>query len=540
MTVLAGTGLQVRVAGRDVTARVTDQLTFSAVDPGGYETCQFSLPDGETPVRKGDVVVVFDGLGEVWWGRVEEPGARVAGGRTSYQVQAVGAGAALKDDQYACVYVDRDLSGWGGITKGRNILLLGASWQIASSGDVQTNSDASPVLVQSFQINGTPIISEAVYDASALCHIGGIYADGVGTNIGTFGSPGWSTRIVVTDDDNNAGTSLDPSYEDVQLISAATTFSKRFTATVGRRFAMLQFLYSGAANLPGSDRTMSWANLAVYGNHGLALRGPEPGGFYPSDIARHALQHATGIQPGAIHDADSYIVSHSVYKEPTTPEQVIDDMAKLMGWHWGVWGPDSILDTVPRLHFRPPPPEATAACSRLEAEDFQIADQLSSTYDAVTVGWQDAAGTRNYETVTQPNDSLPQGVHRTGTVDIGTSSQAGAQAFGRNWLLLTQRAQRAGGQCTLPQDVITPSGATRRALTLKPGLDRLRFTDLPSDGQNLLETDTRRFDTFRLKRTETTVEQGGIPRTRVEFDTGADLISTLQGRLDAATKLATG
>src|SRR5205085_12245166 len=112
-------------------------------------------------------------------------------------------------------------------------------------------------------------------------------------------------------------------------------------AAPARRFAAAQLRYSNASQTGNQIYGVYW-QLAVYGRHGLprqAFPGGGPDGFSPSDIARHALSQVVGVQPGVILDATSYIVPHAVYRTPTTPDVVINDMAKLMGWSWGMWEP---------------------------------------------------------------------------------------------------------------------------------------------------------------------------------------------------------
>ncbi len=531
MTLLDGLGLQVRVANEDVT-RHTTGLTFSAVDPGGYETCTLNLADVEN-VNKGAPVVVLDGTGDVWWGRVEEPGQRLENGRVAFNVSAVGAGAALKDNPYQCIYIDRDLTVWQGPSRDRRLDLI--TFQLTEPRVDPDVTSGEPCITTELVNTWAKGLSESWYDAGDVARVGAIAVEWANSS-GRIDDAdvNWDWDAFCVDDDGSGS--------EQRLggnLRSTGIGNGRFTVP-STRFVFVSLSYPAAGGAADANYPIQWRKVAVFGDHGLPVRGSNPGGLWPSDIVRHALKQSRGILPGVVETASGLTVAHSVYREPTPPEKVIDDMAKLMGWHWGVWGPDGILDDTPRLHFRAPPPQATASVSRTMVGDLDLTDRLSDVYDSVQVAFTDAAGKLRYETVEIANPNMPDGMSRQAQAQIGLSTPEAARAFGRFWLLLSQRTVRAAGSGTLPATVAAPGGGTRRALTLKPGIDRLRITDLPSTGQNLLETDTRRFDTFRLSRTETTVEAGGAPVTRVEFDSGANLLDTLQVRLDTATQVAVG
>src|SRR6266403_1812451 len=102
--------LQVIAGDRDITAS-HDGLTYSNVDPGGFETLTCN-PQAIAGLRAGARVTVRYGQEVAWDGRVNEPGQTTKRGGDSYSLAVLGYGAALKDNAYREIYVDRDLGKW--------------------------------------------------------------------------------------------------------------------------------------------------------------------------------------------------------------------------------------------------------------------------------------------------------------------------------------------------------------------------------------------------------------------------------------------
>jgi hypothetical protein len=96
---------QVVVAGRDVTERC-DSLTYSATDPGGFEIATLGLPAADRP-KKGDPVVIRQGLDVAWAGRVAEISDHSQHGRATKTVGCEGSRALLRDTLMQMVYARR-------------------------------------------------------------------------------------------------------------------------------------------------------------------------------------------------------------------------------------------------------------------------------------------------------------------------------------------------------------------------------------------------------------------------------------------------
>lgn len=517
--------------GRDVTA-LAGGLTFSSVDPGGYEACSFTVPGGTPTPAPGATVRVFEGLTVAWEGMVEDPGPALSDQRQAGQVSCVGFGAALKDNPYRMIYVDRDLSQWRGPGTQRQATIVSQNGVV---GNMQAAADVT---------NGLPAIvdgatgpwgasagmrAEAYYDA-LISQIASVYYNfSPNANVGPTDT-NWQWHVLGADVDDGS------SFPDDSPNLRAASGSGYYTFSAARRFAVLQLAHT-TTTTDSLTHQLYWRNPAVYGNHGLTRRGSDPGGFYPADIAGHALTQVPSIAAGQFDtDPNAYIALHAAYRDLTLPETVVDDMAKLLGWHWGVWEALSMLGSTPRLDFRARPSSPTAVVSRSDCENLQISERRSQLYDTCTVTYTDAAGTQGAATVVIPNPRLPSGTSRTLQLAMGIGSSATATALATMALELAQASQRGGGAPLLPGSVLLPGGGSKPAHLLKAGLDRLRITDLPDSGP-ITAPDSQRFDTFRIARVETSVQRG-VPRTTVEIDEGADLLETLTARLAIAATLA--
>lgn len=534
--------LHIMAGDRDLTSS-HGGLQFSNVDPGGMEVGSFN-PEILDGLRPGTPVFIRLGSEVMGHYRLNEPGQHDKGGRPSYTVAALGYGAKLKDNPVRRLYVDRSLSGWGDVGLARKIALATGIRNYFGPTPV-TDSDGHPVLRTKLlaPVNASSVC-EAIYDAQGLA-VGIIYY-GVTANGGAINAADvqWNWQLGTSSNDSLAAIT---STGDLQPIG--TVASGYHTAAAGYPFAWLQHSY-GLAIGGNSEYDLDWT-LAVYGTHGLTLRPvpwPDPStfslfaapsGFYTSDIVGDAVA-SQGFDL-LITQAADLIVEHSVYFQPTTREQIIDDMAKLAGgWHWGVWEPRDMFSTTPSFRYQPPPDEASCVTSRRECDEFEAPKvRLDQLYDTAVVSYKDPAGTSGYVTVTAANPLLVEAAigSRTLPLDMGSGSAASARAFGTFALALAGKSARSGGWAILPDTVMLPGGGRKPACLLKSGRDRIRINDLPDSG-SITAGDTRRYDTFLVRRVEVTVDEHGVPRTRVEFDGGADLLEVLQARLANAQVLA--
>jgi hypothetical protein len=523
--------LQVQLDGRDVSERC-DQIVFSATDSGGYEISTLDLPAPDR-ARRGAPIVIRSGLETAWSGRVAEVSDHNEDNDASKSLGGEGLVALCRDAVYSQVYVDRALSGWGDPSLTRQVAMLTANQQLGASQVGSDPTSLTPALVQSITDSWaspwTPA-NESLYDAGPGNLVAKIYYALV-VSEGAVGT--WLEQLLLSADANLSMTQASGNLHSSAPVSAY------FSPSSARRFAAIQHQNTvTSAGVQGATYNAYWESLALYGPHGLTPRGPDPGGFYPSDIARHALTQVPGVSAGTILDSIGYIAPHVVYRIPVPADQILGDMAQLMGWTWGVWEPSTIFGMLPRLDFRPPPTDATAVISRAECDQLDITARLGDLYDVCEVTFTDAAGTAGIATAALPNPALAEAgiATRTLQLDMGLATQASATVFAAFALALSMVAARAAGTATLPTSVRLVGGGSKPACLLRPGIDRLRITDLPDAG-NLFDVGTDRRDVFRISRIESTAAQDGTVSSVAELDNGANLLETLQARLAIAASV---
>lgn len=523
------------IGGRNLTPAYSE-LSFSNVDPGGFEQLQVTTTDAKD-IDVGDEVTARCGLSIAWHGRVNEIGAKEGEGRTVAQIAAVGYSALLTDKRMQMIYADRDLSQWGASSRARRAATLGLGINL-SDPTVRIDPAAGlPTVELGLHLDGVQPIAESIYDAGAGNTIASIYYVFNATNT-SAADANWRVFVAVYDDDTLAVGS-----SSANLHSGVVGASGTFTPATARKIGYISFDYAAALSSgPFVDRICQFHSLAAYGSHGLTKRGSAPEGFYPGDIASHAHTQSGAGFDTVIGDTSGLVVHHSVYRDPVSHEQVIADMARLMGWHWGVWEPKSVIGDdaqygrgVPQLFFTAPPTAATVAVSRDQIRSLDAprvrADRL---YDTAKVAWQDSAGAHGVQTVTITNPfAVLAGVTgRTLDLDMGIGDATAAAAYGTFALNLALAGARGGGSGEIPDQVAGTDGTRRPACLLRSGRDRIRITDLPDAGP-WPETDANRQDSFLVRRVETTVTNGQVS-TRIEFDGGADLLEVLGARLALA------
>lgn len=529
--------IQVIAGDRDITTS-HQGLQLSNVDPGGHEQLQLN-PQALDGIRPGSPLTVRLGNDVMWYGLVNEPGQHDKPGRSDYSIAALGHGLHLKEP-IRRLYVDRDLSRWGRVSSAYRLAV-----PTFTLPDPRVQPDTSTGLpnLQTGTDGGLATVPHlspaALYDAQGLA-IGSLYYAwnrGNG-NISSGADPSYNWWTYVSDTDLFAGGTYDTSGD----LQAAGPGTGTLTATTGtRKFALVGWEYIAASSW-SQPFYINWTTLAVFGNNGLTKRGTasatEAPGHYTSDIVGDAI---AGLGFDAIITQDTFIVAHSTYFSPTPREQIVDDMSKLAGgWHWGTWEPRTMFDTAPTFLYHPRAADATCVISRRDCDELDVPKvRLDQLYDTALVTYRDPAGTSGLVTVTIANPLLAMaGVgSRPLVLDMGIGTAASAQVFAADALALALTSARGGGWAILPDTVQLPGGGRKPACLLKAGRDRLRIIDLPDAGP-YTETDTRRFDTFRISRVEPTIDEHGVPRTRVEFDGGADLMEVLNARLAIAATLA--
>lgn len=531
-------------ASSDVTRRLTS-LTFSNVDPGGFEIASIGLAGNlAAGIRPNAEVRIMLGGEVAWHGRVNAIGEDDAEDAATYTVDCVGYGAVLSDSaNFRMVFVDRDLSRWTAPSSKRQLTLVTAPWGNCDNGPEVLHDVATglPALRTGFSDAWTQAASgvESYYDAGVGNLVGSVAYDWAKLSTVDNTNVNWSWKVGVSTDDV-----LTTATQTGNLSAAGPSLGQVYTAPTPSRYAFLQLLFSGAGGSAGTIFGINWSNLAVHGNHGITKRGSAPQGYYPGDIASYVVSQAAPSWPQIIGtDSLTYVCYHSVYRDPGPHETVVDDMANLLGWHWGVWEPVTVDSGTrqPIFYFTPRPASPTFTLRRRTLTQLSAPKlQLDQLYSSVVVKYTDASGTAGSVTVAVANPFLAEaGASRVLMADGGLmgGGVTEATAYGNMLLALAQAAARGSGSAITPAVVEVPDGTYKPAALIKAGRDRVRIVDLPDSGPFDV-ADSRRFDTFRVKRVESTLQSDGTLQTRIEFDGGADLMEVLTARLAIASTLA--
>jgi hypothetical protein len=529
--------ITLKVGDRDITGS-HDGLTFSNVDPGGYEVLSAN-PSAFAGIRPGAPVCARVGLHTIFHGRLNEPRQRQSGQRDSYGLAAVGGSDYMRRGRIQEIYVDSDLTQWSPASVQRRLDLLATNYSSTDGQVVPDSATGAPSLAT--ELTGswgatTRPLAAAMYASGVP--IGSLYYayKSDPTRVGPFAPADanwwWTARLAA--DDRIVG--VDFTGRLPGTLGATGTGTLNAT-TASRMVACVDHFYDAAGGADGATYGVYWTCLAVYGRHGLTKRGAAtattPQGFYPDDIAWDAVSRAPGgIVRGRVDQASSYLVQHYVQKTPVAHEKIPLDMAQLMGWHTGVWEPLTMFDASPAWYFHARPSQPTCSVSRFECEDIDLPKvRLDQLYDTAKVTYRDPAGTSGVQTVAIGNPYLQEaGIGgQVLDLDLGVGSASAATAYGTFALKLALAGARGSGSATLPLWIRNSSGGFIASCSLKAGRDRLRLRDLPDAGP----LTGNRFDSFRVSRVETTIKSG-LPSTRVEFDGGADLMEVLNARMGQA------
>lgn len=530
----------VTLGREDITRHLTGEPQYSSVDPGGFETATVTLPRDAT-VRRGDRLRITSGLDVAWEGRVSEPERDLSDTGVQTMIACEGYGAALSDGVMAAIYVDRDLTRWGEPSDAF-VQSDSNTPRAHQAAIIYPDSGGHPILSTetpgSSDLSGGLPESSAMYDAGDAS-VAYLYAYILLSGINPVYSD-WTWELYGSGADNvDPYGTTGPYWQYPYDYQSEPTGLRYYTmpAISGDplaqwRYAFLR-LYNGTLDTKSTQTyRVLWRDLTAYGLTGVPLRGPDPQGVYGSDVARHVIAQLAGLDPGIIPDADHLIIPHLAYPQQVAHEQILSDTAALCGWHYGTWESLSLLSDRPRVDFRPRPAAPTCWAPRHALSDLKLSEPLSELYDQCVVTYTDPAGKPATATWTLPVPELADlGLTRTLQAQLGTMTQTAALTVA--YLLLAGHAQdsTAAGTATLRGTIDTATGR-RPTHMLRPGLDRLRITDLPGGGA---------FDAsggFHLRRTTTTIGKDGT-RTEAELDAGGGLLDLITARL-SETATVTG
>jgi hypothetical protein len=212
------------------------------------------------------------------------------------EIQAVGWMSHAHDTPFpSLLIIDRDLSHWGPQSTARRVALLVAVGSVLNTFDPVVNPDDAGSQVLRTAVNGPwgYADAEALYKAPPGQRIAKLYYDYVARNHTPTGA-NWGVNIEASDNDDMSSSS---GSGDIGAASALGYF----TPTTAKRFIHLRHDYN--TTYASTDQYwIDWRKLTVYGDHGLTLRGADPGGVLASDVIRYVaglwcpLLDTSGIQ----------------------------------------------------------------------------------------------------------------------------------------------------------------------------------------------------------------------------------------------------
>jgi hypothetical protein len=326
-------GRVVRFGGDEAEAEnIPYDISFETQIPGGFGSASITLPRPATlyadDARLFSDVKIYGPLGTAFEGYVT--GVPQVGAQ---EIRLELSGWATALDRYQTfkeIFVDRDLNAWDGPSASRETAVKsGASLNI-SGGEVAWDQTTPALVLTGERATQNPIV-EAYYDAGPGLLVHSVYYDMTSVSTSSYvGVIGASSDDILTS--TSATSDL--------LTSANSSAAGTFTPTTKRRFAFAQFFLLGTV---GSTNTeMKLRNLAVYGNHGLTLRGTDPKGVFGSDVIRYAIdQTLLTTTPDSI-EPSAFVIPHLVFREDTAITQVIEQVTALGGAQnvpndWGVY-----------------------------------------------------------------------------------------------------------------------------------------------------------------------------------------------------------
>lgn len=537
-TLFANDGTELRFGADEADAEdVVTDVSFGTEVPGwGFAegSVKVSRPTalGSLDANLFAEAHVYDEAGQtVYRGRV----AKINRSGSEIELDLEGPLAHLDDDPTArVIYRDTDLNSWREPSLSQ--LIYRASETPAyneQSGEREVFGDTAsgvPCLRLGFsRINATGSVRpniEAWYGGSGM-YLGSVYYDLIRYGLG---SADWDLYLYGSNTDSLVGAVL-----------SSDLAGSDSTGTIGTVAADIDFVgwrlrYVGTSTTDGN-----WGvylrRLAVYGNHGLTLRGTEPdAGFYASDVVTHALGYAplVDVAPGGI-ETSSFVIPHLVFGDfGTTARQIIEAVSLYgaSGFQPPDWGyyEDGFFWRTPGTYGR---------TWRLRRDQGSVAIDEGPTTESrcngFIVSYTDAAGTSrtvgppgsgaDYETdqLADNDPANPVNINgiprRYGSRDVGITSQDGAVLLGQ-LLLRDANTRRYSGSAEVKGRAMDDAGNLSPAYLIRAG-DYAVFEDDE--------------DTTPKKIVSTSYANGA---TTLTLDNKSASIETALARLEVAIKPA--
>ena len=321
-------------------------ISFDTQIPGGFNGASITLPKPAN-LYSDDARLFSDA---VIYG---------AGGRTLYEgfvtsVPQVGAneirlelsGWAQALDRYQTfkeIFVDRDLGAWEGPT---NEMITSNTGFSFSGPDSEWSTTAPSLMFKAESGKPNPYV-DAFYDAGAGNKVASIYYEMTSASSSTYtGNVGVNALPEL---------SFTASTSDL-ITGSSSSATGTYTPSTAQRYGHIQFGLLGnvATNV---NHYMQIKNLAVFGDHGLTLRGTDPKGVFGSDVIRYVIAQTLLNSTSESVESSSEIIRHLAFREDTPIPSVIEQVtaigsSTIQPNDWGVYEDKTFFWRTPGTYGR--------------------------------------------------------------------------------------------------------------------------------------------------------------------------------------------
>jgi len=308
-------------------------ISWDTNNPGGFGAGSITLPRPENifadDAKLFSHVEIYGPLGILYEGFVN--GVPQVGAN-EIQLNLSGWSSVLdRIETFRRIFVDRDLSRWGDASSTRRENVInGGTYADVFPAATETDS-AYPALTLTADAGQDDPDVESWYNAGTEL-IAAIYYDMV--SLSTLSYVG---RVVTADEDDATG--IDVSGGDL-LTGTDSSDADTFTPITPQKYAAIMFSFVGTVG--STAQFMKIRNLAVYGDHGLTLRGSAPYGVYQSDVIAYAVGQVPSLNIGDGIETTTFVIPHLTFTEDTSLRSVVEQVTALGGNQnvandWGVY-----------------------------------------------------------------------------------------------------------------------------------------------------------------------------------------------------------
>lgn len=396
-------------------------------------------------------------------------------------VQAQGWMSHAKDQPFVEVFVDRDLSKWGSPSTPWRIAVIAENYSYGSSSQLldQAGHPAVELSLADAWVSPYKPIAEAWWLPQPGITIAHIYYNFASKSSKVTGA-GWAVRTLLSADDH--GTGKITSANLLPGPSAGYLFST-ITATAAALQIYDETTPSGEA---GATYYAQFESLAVYGPHELGGRGPDPAGFFVSDMMGYiANKWAPKLDTSGI-QLTTFPVPHASFLSDTLPYDAFQTLNTYHRWEMAVFEGKKLLYWPIDLtdydwEVRLSDPGTTV---QLQGDDAaNLCNGVIVNYKDLSTGYQTRLSPDTYSELKDNSPDNPVNLnglklYTTLSLSVPTTKE-GAIQIGRTYLAEFNQS-KAPGSITISGHIRDRAGHFQQGWKVRAS-DRLIISDLPSD-----------------------------------------------------------